>query len=214
MSTSPARIVANAANAQHSTGPRTPEGKAISSRNAVKDGLSARGIFVRDEQEANEFQSLHAGLLHDVKPDGALEQTLFDMLVHAAWNLQRVRKLQAGLESGSVDPLLDDSLDKQLARLARHQTQNQRTYFRCLRELERIQSNRVIRNEMLAPKAASTVPVLVPVHQVAKQTQPYDPVDDIIRQLDAEEARLMPLARAATAEYQARRAAQTTTFSD
>src|SRR5215470_3200783 len=39
--TSPLRIAANRRNAQKSTGPRTPEGKDRSSRNARKHGLSA-----------------------------------------------------------------------------------------------------------------------------------------------------------------------------
>jgi hypothetical protein len=41
---SDARLAANRANAQHSTGPTTPEGKAKSSHNAVKTGLTGRTI--------------------------------------------------------------------------------------------------------------------------------------------------------------------------
>lgn len=40
--TSPARIAANRRNAQRSTGPRTPEGKARSSQNSLRHGLSAK----------------------------------------------------------------------------------------------------------------------------------------------------------------------------
>ena len=57
MSTSPARLTANVANSQHSTGPRTQEGKARSSQNACKHGLSAREVIIAPgEQE--EFQQL------------------------------------------------------------------------------------------------------------------------------------------------------------
>src|SRR5260370_465470 len=45
MSTSPARLAANAANAQHSTGPRTPEGRARSSQHARTHGLTVRAVI-------------------------------------------------------------------------------------------------------------------------------------------------------------------------
>ncbi len=38
---------ANRANAQHSTGPRSPEGKAIVSQNAVKHGVLAQAAIPR-----------------------------------------------------------------------------------------------------------------------------------------------------------------------
>ena len=41
MSTQP-QILANRLNAQKSTGPQTPQGKAVVSQNALKHGLSAR----------------------------------------------------------------------------------------------------------------------------------------------------------------------------
>jgi len=37
----PAQIIANRRNAQKSTGPQSPKGKAVISRNAVKQGLTA-----------------------------------------------------------------------------------------------------------------------------------------------------------------------------
>ena len=49
---SPARIAANRANAQKSTGPRTEAGKAHSRANAVKHGLTGAGVAMPDENAA------------------------------------------------------------------------------------------------------------------------------------------------------------------
>jgi len=45
-----------------STGPRTPEGKAISSQNALKHGLCARDVVLKDDQEREEFAKLQTDL--------------------------------------------------------------------------------------------------------------------------------------------------------
>jgi len=88
--TSPARAAANAANAQLSTGPTTAEGKARSTRNAVKHGLTSKQLVIAPGEE-EEFAELHDSLYEQLAPEGALEVGLFNMLVHAAWNLQRFR---------------------------------------------------------------------------------------------------------------------------
>ncbi|MFC1737810.1 hypothetical protein ACFL1G_02025 [Planctomycetota bacterium] len=44
-----AQILANRRNAQKSTGPRTPRGKAIVSQNAITHGLSARQAVISSE---------------------------------------------------------------------------------------------------------------------------------------------------------------------
>ncbi len=57
-----AQVQANRANAQKSTGPQTPEGKAIVSRNAITHGLLARAGVIPGE-EVHEFQAHRQGLL-------------------------------------------------------------------------------------------------------------------------------------------------------
>ena len=99
MSASPARLAANAANSQHSTGPRTEEGKARSSQNATKHGLSAREVIIAPG-EHEEFQQLLADFQTEIKPQGAIQQSLFDELVAAAWNLRRARRMEAELCTG------------------------------------------------------------------------------------------------------------------
>ena len=140
---STARQAANAANARFSTGPRTAEGKARSSQNARKHGLTARDVVIR-EGEQEEFDDLLASYQGDLDPQGPLEHDLFDQLLHAAWNLRRVRRLEAELAPESPDPLLEDSLEPTLQRLARYQSRAERTFFRCLKELRALQTNRAL----------------------------------------------------------------------
>ena len=74
------RLLANQANARLSTGPQTPEGKARSSQNARKHGLSARQVVIAP-QEREEFEDFLASYQDDLQPQGMLEQDLFNQLV-------------------------------------------------------------------------------------------------------------------------------------
>src|SRR5260370_3311369 len=114
MSTSPARLAANAANAQHSTGPRTPEGRARSSQNARTHGLTARDVLIAPD-EREEFEELLSDYQTDVQPQGAAQQSLFDYLVAAAWNLRRIRRMEVRACSDTTRTA--DQLEQQWGRL-------------------------------------------------------------------------------------------------
>ncbi len=166
-----AQVSANRENAQKSTGPRTEEGKARSSKNATKHGFNSKEFIVADDQQ-EEFASLSKSLRKQVSPLGALEQEVFTQLLHAAWNLRRVRRLEAELASGDIDPLADASLDGQLDRLARYHARFERTFYRAMKELRTLQTNSVIRPSL--PDAVSkTLPGLASVQAMhhAKRSQ-------------------------------------------
>src|SRR6266478_1927964 len=174
MSTSPERLTANAANAQHSTGPRTPEGRARSSQNARTHGLTARDFIVAPN-ERDEFEELLNGYQADVKPEGPIQHTLFDELVGAAWNLRRIRRMESALcSSTSYEDLLnDDDLQKKLDRLARHKTRIERTFHRSLKELKALQTNAVIQAS-LPRQVRECIPALSNATEIAKRTQRYE----------------------------------------
>jgi hypothetical protein len=183
MSTSPARLAANAANAQHSTGPRTPEGKTRSSQNASKHGLTAREVIIAaGEQE--EFDDLLANYRADVKPQGAIQQTLFNQLVAAAWNLRRIGRMESELcgQASIQDLLSNHDLQNQLDRLARHQTRIERCFHRCLKELKTLQTNAVIQSSLPAP-LRKNAPPLSSANEIAKRTQYLEAHDPIVARM-------------------------------
>ena len=74
------QIEANRINAQKSTGPRTPEGKAVVSQNAITHGLLARAGVIPGEDE-HEFAAHREGLLQQLRPGAPLEEVLADRIV-------------------------------------------------------------------------------------------------------------------------------------
>ncbi len=89
-----AQVEANRANAQKSTGPRTPEGKETASQNALKHGLFARETVIRGEDE-DEFEMFRLQLLQQLTPDSPLEEVLGERVVDLSWRLKRAAKDQS-----------------------------------------------------------------------------------------------------------------------
>ena len=207
MSTAPssARHLVNAANAQHSTGPRTEEGKARSSRNAVTHGLTAKDL-VLDGDDRVEFDALLAGYQADIRPQGALQQSLFHQLVVAAWNLRRIQRMEAALLAQAPDPLEflnNEELQKKLDRLARHHTRIERTFHRSLRELKALQTNTTIQAS-LPRQIRESVPPLACAVQIAKRTQAVSQGGDysmVKRLLESADSEALALESAARAQF-------------
>jgi hypothetical protein len=90
------RTEANRANAKRSTGPRTAEGKARASKNALAHGLTARDIVIGDE-DPQEFERLRERLLNDFEPTSTLELELVERLAGLLWRLRRIPVLEGAL---------------------------------------------------------------------------------------------------------------------
>ena len=88
-----AQIEANRTNAQKSTGPRTAEGKALVSQNAITHGLLARAGVIAGEDE-HEFAAHREGLLQQLRPGAPLEEDLADRIVDLTWRLKRAARDQ------------------------------------------------------------------------------------------------------------------------
>ncbi|HEY3743884.1 MAG TPA: hypothetical protein VGL53_28770 [Bryobacteraceae bacterium] len=144
MATSAVQIEANRANARHSTGPRTEQGKSASSRNATTTGLTSSKIFVRpDEQEA--FDELSDTLLGELQPVGETQLHHFDLILHAQWNIRRCFELEAQIQNeaiskGLADALLDDELARKLDRIYRYKKMHESSHRRASSELRHLQT--------------------------------------------------------------------------
>ncbi|MBW8000605.1 MAG: hypothetical protein FVQ80_01110 [Planctomycetes bacterium] len=114
------QLIANRQNAQNSTGPKTPQGKAIVSLNAVKHGLSAqltlstlskvegsnvegttqpvlsssRDRDVISTESQADFDLYRQNFLDELDPQGPTESMLADRLITLSWRLKRVTKMQ------------------------------------------------------------------------------------------------------------------------
>ncbi len=167
MSISQAQLAANAANAQHSTGPRTPEGQARSSQNARTHGLTARDLVIAPD-EREEFEELRSDYQTAVQPQDAIQQSEFELLVGAAWNLRRIRRME--VRACSDTTLTADQLEKDLDRLVRYKTCIERTFHRSLKELKVLQTNAVIQ-ATLPDKVRQNVLPLSNATEISKRTQ-------------------------------------------
>jgi len=156
---SAAQIDANRLNAQHSTGPRTGEGKALSRQNALKHGLTAKHFIVRDD-ERDEFAALTESLIEELTPCSPLTWHLFSQLLHAAWNMHRVHRIEAELFTGNIDPLADEAHRHQLELLMRYHSRFERSYYRALRQYREYLTNIALR-ATLPPQVLKENPVPV-----------------------------------------------------
>ena len=87
---------ANRRNAQRSTGPKTPEGKAAVRLNATRHGLRSQEVLLPGEDE-KALKDLDENLRAELKPVGELENLLVDGIVAAYWRLRRLRQVEAGI---------------------------------------------------------------------------------------------------------------------
>ncbi|HEX4165312.1 MAG TPA: hypothetical protein VHZ55_07550 [Bryobacteraceae bacterium] len=93
---SEARLAANQANAQLSTGPRTEEGKARSSVNAVKTALTGRTILLPSD-DAAAYQHHVEQYVKAFNPVTERESALVQSIADTDWRLQRIPTLEMAI---------------------------------------------------------------------------------------------------------------------
>src|SRR5437762_8934179 len=134
-SVSQLRAEINRANAQHSTGPRSVEGKLGSSRNSLKHGLASGTLLIPGE-DAAAFEALRNALIEEHQPANETETLLVHEIAQSYWLTQRAIRLQN-------ECFTFEGVDqKQLSLLLRYQTTHERAFYKALNTLLRLKQSR------------------------------------------------------------------------
>ena len=96
------QIRANRENAKKSTGPRTPEGKARSSRNARKHGRLSTDAVIPGEDPA-EFDRLLNAVEAWALPRNYLERQICLQIADAQWRMQRISRIETAVITADIN---------------------------------------------------------------------------------------------------------------
>jgi hypothetical protein len=105
------QIAANRRNAQHSTGPRTPAGKAATRFNALKHGIHAKEQIMFGETE-EDLLHLAVEYHEQYAPANPTERLLVDTLINNEWRLRRLRCTEAELWQSESEIVIQRKLDE------------------------------------------------------------------------------------------------------
>ncbi len=162
------RADVNRANAEHSTGPRTPEGKQRSAMNAVRHGLSAKTPVLPGE-DPQAYQEFCRKMIEDIHPKGTLEEQLAQSLAGIQWRLNTCPALTQQLLDTETDPRVQREA---LYKFGTYEHRLRRDFLATLKHLREIQAERA-EHEQRDMKDASRVMK----HLRSKQIE-YDPAED------------------------------------
>jgi hypothetical protein len=128
------------------TGPRTEEGKARSSQNALKSGIYSQAIVIHGENFEH-YEHLTAEYFQRFFPTTPELRDALDRLVLCVWFLRRYARIQAQLFRVAMEPIPSSiapagqaftAIDQQLTRLQRIVNSTQRNHSLTLKEVERL----------------------------------------------------------------------------
>jgi hypothetical protein len=171
-------------NQNQSTGPRTVEGKARSSMNALKSGIYSKSLVIPSEDPAD-LATLIDEYYERYRPFTPEQRDQVDILVRSTWALRRlavsetqvwIYELAAAYKPSESAPLGQAfrKCDHTLTRLYRMVSSTQRSYRDALRELERLQS---LHPDIDPQESVSYEPQPQPEPQSAPQPEETKPVN-------------------------------------
>ena len=185
---SPSEI--NRANAQHSTGPKTPAGKHRSSLNALRHGLTGQ-IVVMPTEDLHAYQLHLKSFTDEYDPKGATEAHLVQALADTSWRLNRVAALETNLLTMGIahaaSPISDappqvqdamsivsalESQSKALSNLSMHSQRLSRQFERTVAQLRDLQ---IIRRSKENQDLNDLLDI---IEMTESQGETYDPSTD------------------------------------
>jgi hypothetical protein len=90
---SAAQMIANKANAQASTGPRTEAGKTTARFNSLRHGLTSSQLVLPHENQ-EEYDGHRAATIEALDPSGEHEHALAERVVQTYWRMQRFYRIE------------------------------------------------------------------------------------------------------------------------
>ena len=141
---SQAKAEANRTNAQHSTGPTSPEGRATSSRNAVSHGLNAtpNTLFASDTEAQTNFAQHIQKLRKDCLPESALEEETFRRYAFATFQITRAQALELQAQDRWINEPNSNIWFSQMERIIKLGALQERRADKALNELRKLQRDR------------------------------------------------------------------------
>lgn len=134
----PSRAEINLINSQHSTGPKSAEGKQRSSRNALRHGLTSQtAVLPTEDQDA--YQLHQESYTAEYNPEGPTESDLVRSLADISWRQNRIAALENSLIEESESAV---TLSKALANLSMHSQRLARQFERTASQLKDLQTTR------------------------------------------------------------------------
>ena len=170
---SDARLAANRENAQKSTGPSTPEGKAKSALNAFKNGLTGTNMLFINRDDLTRYHVHVDSYVTQLQPVGPEESALVQSIADIRWKLNRIPGLEQAilasdglnvieqspnLASPEADMMLELTVrrrnEKELRNLHLQENRLARRRERETAELLRLQAERRAKEEEALTEAA------------------------------------------------------------
>jgi hypothetical protein len=163
----PIRTEINRANAQHSTGPKTAEGKKHSSLNALRHGLTGQ-IVVMPTEDLAAYQLHLKSFTDEYHPEGATEANLVQALADTSWRLNRVAALETNLLTLGVASQLNPFSDSP------QQVQDAFSIVAALESQSKALANLSMHSQRLSRQFERTVALLRDLQKARRAKEEYD----------------------------------------
>src|ERR1017187_10476799 len=150
---------ANRKNAQHSSGPKTPEGKAAIRFNALTYGLRTCATILERENAAD-YSQLWDELEADWQPQTRTERCYLETMVTSQWLLRRVAESEQQIYMSIA---FGEERFKMLGIVAKQRGQLERSFRTAIEDMKQSQKE---------PQARQPQPAPAPVHKPAEPQAP------------------------------------------